>query len=205
MPATADFGTIITASEVEEAIILLLKRWFPTYLREVERQTHSPVGVLVPPRVYTNRNDFETIEGENMPLCVVVSPGLVDEPFSREAGIYIARWSIGVGIAIAAETEAKANRMVKIYAATARAIVLQNQDIGGLAIRVDWLNENYDDLPDLDNQLQQYRSAGVYFAVEVDNAINKYLGPRQPDQDPYTSFGQVQDVIIDVGRMEEPT
>ena len=138
-----------------------------------------------------------------MPLCVVMSPGLVDEPYTRESGIFTARWAIGVGVAIAAQTETEANRLSRIYGAAVRGIMMQHQDINGLAIRVDWVDENYDDLPTIDNQLQQYRSAGVFFAVEVENVINKWAGPDEPDQDPYTTLGYVQDVIIDVGRMDD--
>jgi hypothetical protein len=201
--STSVFGDIFVASELEEATINLLKDWFPTYLRELELRTGTPVGVLVPPRVYTNRNDFETIEGDNMPLCVVMSPGLLDEPYTRESGKYTGRWAIGVGIAIAADTETKANRLCRTYAAAIRAIMMQHQDINGLAIRVDWIDENYDDLPSIDNQLQQYRAAGLYFGVEVEYAIDKWAGPAEPDQDPYYVNGDVQTVIIDVGRMDE--
>jgi hypothetical protein len=205
----AVFGDIFVASQLEEAVIYLLKEWYPTYLREVERQMGIPVGKLVPPRVYTNRNDFETIEGDNMPLVVVMSPGLTDEPYTREAGKYTARWNLGVGIAIAAQTETIANLQSRVYAAAARAILMQNQDINGTSIRVDWLDETYDDLPAIENQLQQYRAAGVYFAIEVEYVIDRYLGPAAPylgvvpDDDPYNSLGQVQDVIIDIGRMPD--
>jgi hypothetical protein len=201
--SVAVFGDIFVASTLEEAVIDLLKKWFPTYLREVEERLELPVGVLVGPRVYTNRNDFETIAGENMPLCVVISPGLVDEPITRERGIYTAQWQLGVGIAIAAETATKANMLAKIYGACSRAILMQHQDIDGLAIRVDWLDENYEDLPDLENQLMQYRSVGVFFGIEIENVIDKYKGPPEPDQDPYVGYGQVQTVIVDVGRIDD--
>ena len=206
---TSVFGDIFVASQLEEATIDVLKTWFPTYLREIERQVGTPVGVLVPPRVYTNRNDFETIEGDNMPLCVVMSPGLTEEPYTRESGKYTARWNLGVGIAIAAQTETQANFQSRCYAAAVRAILLQNQDVNGIAIRVDWLDETYDDLPAIENQLQQYRAAGVYFAIEVEYVVDKYLGAASvfpgvvPDDDPYDSLGQVQEVIIDVGRTDE--
>jgi hypothetical protein len=196
------FGEIFVASELEEATINLLREWFPTYLRHIEEKLSLPVGKLVAPRVYTNRNSFDAIPGDDMPMCVVISPGLHDEPITRERGKYTAPWSLGIGIAIAAETETMANAMSKIYGAAARAIMLQHQDINGTAIRVDWLDETYDDLP-IEDQLQQYRAAGVYFAVEVENVTDKYRGPSEPDADPYAPLGTVQDVIIDVGRLDE--
>ena len=200
---TSVFGDIFVASQLEEDTIDLLKEWFPTYLRELELRTDTAVGKLVPPRVYTNRNDFETIEGDNMPLVVVMSPGLVDEPITRESGKYTARWAIGIGVAIAAQTETEANRLSRIYGAAVRAIMMQHQDINGLAIRVDWIDENYEDLPNIENQLQQYRSAAILFAVEIENVVNKWAGPRSPDEDPYELHGQVQSVIVDVGRIDD--
>ena len=194
------FGPIFVASTLEEAVIDLLKEWFPTYLRNMETILELPVGKLVGPRVYTNRNSFDAIPGDDMPLCVVISPGLQEEPETYERGRYTACWSLGVGIAIAAETEVLANKLAKIYGACARAILLHNQDINGLATRVDWLDENYDDLP-IEDQLMQYRAAGIYFSVDVEDAVHKYIGPAEPDQDPYDPLGQVQDVIVDVGRL----
>jgi hypothetical protein len=79
---------------------------------------------------------------------------------------------------------------------------MQHQDIDGLAIRVDWLDENYTDL-DIEDQLQQYRASGVYFGIEVEYVIDKWAGPDEPDAEPYVGYGQVQDVIIDVGKIDE--
>lgn len=198
---TSVFGEIFVASELEEAVITTLKKWYPTYLRHVEEKLQLPVGKLVGPRVYTNRNNFDAIPGDDMPMCVVISPGLHDEPITRERGKYTAAWSLGVGIAIAADTETKANAFSKIYGAAARAIVLHNSvKETDFVTNVTYLDETYDDLP-IEDQLQQYRAAGVYFAIEVENVVDKYRGPAEPDADPYDPLGQVQEVIVDVGRI----
>ena len=196
---SVQFGTIYVASQLEEAVIELLQEWFPTYLRDLESELGLQQGLLRPPLVYTTRNSFEGIPGDRMPICVVISPGLNDEPFTREAGKYTARWNLGVGVGVAANDEPTANKLSKIYGACVRGIMMQHQSINGNAIRVDWLDENYDDLHE--DQLQYYKSAGVYFAVEVENVLDKRKGPATPDTDPYPPLPTVQTTIVDVGRL----
>jgi hypothetical protein len=195
------FGNFFVASQLEEEAIAALRKWFPTYLRHLEGQLSLPVGGLKAPPVYTNRNSLDMISGDDMPTCVVISPGLLDEPITREVGNYTASWSLGVAIALAAENEDDANRFAKIYGAVTRGLLLQKLVRESTAvIRVDWLDERYEDLP-FDDQIQQFRAASVYFSVEVENIVSKYTGPSVPDEDPYPDYETVDEVIITTDRL----
>jgi hypothetical protein len=187
------FGEIMVASQVEYAVRDLLMKWFPTYIREMERQTDWQGDPLPIPRNYTHRNEFDALPGEELPKVVVISPGLIGRPLHPEgAGYYRAVWHLGVGVATAAETEEEADRKVKMYGAAARGILVQNQSVDGLAIAVYWLDEKYDDLP-IQNQFANYKAANIFFGIEVESAVNRWLGPDEPDEGPQTvpSFNTV--------------
>ena len=177
------FGKIVVASEIEYAARDLLKKWFTTYLREIERQVGWEGDPLPSPRNYTNRNEFDALPGEELPKVVVISPGTEGRPEHPEGdGYYRAVWQLGVGVATAAQTEEEADRMAKMYGAAARGIMAQNQDLGGIAVGVYWIRESYDDLP-IDDQFANYKQAGVYFGVEVEKAVNRWMGPDEPSEE----------------------
>src|SRR4051812_42423263 len=116
------FGQIVIATQVEYAVRDILQKYFPTYLREVERIMEWEREPLPTPRNYTNRNSFDALSGEEIPKVVVISPGLYQIPTHPEAdGYFKAIWQVGVGVATAAPTEEQADHQAKMYGAAARA------------------------------------------------------------------------------------
>jgi len=202
MTVAAQFRKIFVASQLERAAKITLQKWFPTYLRELERQLGLPVNSAPTPRNYTTRNKFDSLRGEEMPKVVVISPGLANAPLQGGHGQYRAMWRLGVGVAITAPSEDEAIMLSQMYGAAARAIVLQHQSLGdniGI-VEIHWLDETYDDLP-VPDQLNQFRAAGNFFAVDVDNVVTKYAGPDTPDLLPADyDYGQVEDVIINLNK-----
>jgi hypothetical protein len=202
---TSVYGKIVVASDIERAVQGVLEKWFSSYLREVERQQDWADEELVSPKNYSNRNSFDVEPGEVMPKVVIVSPGLAEQPGKVEGnGVYRAKWSLGVGVAIAARTEEKAKALADMYGAAVRGILLQvdksefqNVD----CIGVDWVDENYDDLP-VEDQLQKYRASMTLFVIEVDNAVSIWSGPAEPSELPQ-ELGTAQRVEIQIPDYEK--
>lgn len=196
--STSVFERILVASQVEEAVINTLQKWFPTYLREIERQTGLMVGTLPPPRNYTNRNSFDAEVGEkDLPKVVVISPGLLDAPLAIGQGRYRAIWRLGVGVAISASDEPTANMLVKSFGAAVRAILLQQQNLDGSVsaiANVTWIDESYEDLP-IPDQIMLYKAAAVYFVIDVEDVVTRRVGPDEPTVPPLV-YGEVQEVDI---------
>lgn len=192
------FGKIVIASQVEYAVRDILQLYFPTYLRELERQMEWEREALPTPRNYTVRNSLDVQSGEEIPKVVVVSPGLWEPPEVIEGeGYYVAKWQVGVGVAIAAPTEEEADAQAKMYGAAARAILLQHQslerdDVSG----VFWLDENYDDL-ELDDQLANYKAAQVFVAVQMNEAVNRWMKPPRIGEDEQ-EIQDVERVVIQI-------
>lgn len=187
------FGRIYVPTSLTTSVTTTLQKWFPTFLKEVESQLGLPVGQLVPPRNYTSRNKYDALPGEELPKVVVICPGLIGQPL-KSGRVYRAIWRLGVGVAIAADSEEDADLFSKIYGAAARDIILKKQGEYG-ANNVEWIDEAYDDLP-LRDQIHQYRAAALWFAVDVENVATQKPGPDTPDSEPYT-YHTADQVIID--------
>lgn len=182
MTVTA-FDRILIASDVELAVRDLLIKWFPTYLREVERQVGWAREPLPEPRSYTNRVSFDVEPGEALPKAVVISPGLFATPGHPEGnGKYRASWNIAIGIATSANSEELADYKTKMYGAATRAIMVQHQTLEREdVIGVHWLDEAYDELQ-IPDQLMTYRAAALMFAVEVEDVVSRWAGVPEPEE-----------------------
>lgn len=194
------FGEIVVASQIEDAFIAALKKWFPSYLSEIERNLSLQPHLLVAPRNYTNRNSFDAEKAEEIPKVVVISPGLAGQPqFVGRSRTYTAPWRVGVGVMTAAKTEDLANTMVKSYAAAARGIILKsgaftNVDLG---IRdVSWTNESYDDIL-IPDPVQLYKAAAIEFQVIIESVVAKGVGPAVPTVEAET-YPQVETVDVEL-------
>lgn len=176
------FGPIVVGTQFEVGAIDMLSTWMPTYIKEAERQMSRTQGQIPPPRMYTTRNDFTAFPDDIMPLCVVVSPGVVDTPTKEGDGTYSAWWALGVGFAAAARDVEAAAFLAKTYAAAGRAILLHRQGLGGVAQKVVWVDESYDDLVTEDDR--SVRACYLTFRVLGYGVVSEYVGPAAPDPDP---------------------
>lgn len=193
----SEFRPIFSADSLETEVTALLKKWFPTYLREMERQYDMQPDSMKAPVTYTTRRIFDALPGEELPKCVVVSPGLASPPSKQGGGSYNADWQLGIGVAFSASTEEEANILVKRYAAASRALILQQ-----LPHNKTWNTETYDDLP-IRDQLLLYKAASNFFTIQIQNVVSKHVGPTTPDQPPDSyEFGLVTEVNIDVEKQE---
>jgi hypothetical protein len=205
IPFGVDIGPIITGRNVELAAVAMLKRWSGTYLAEMERQTQRNPGSLPRVRAWTTSPDFETWPEDQIPRVLIVSPGLLQPPAAGGEGTYRATWSLGIGVIVSARTMDETTELAKLYCAALRACMLQHQSLEGFAAGVEWLDENYDDLPSIDT-----RSLGAgqaIFAVQVDDVTRRWGGPvtpsepPDPDTVPLPTDPTVEDVAVEVQRI----
>jgi hypothetical protein len=198
------FGRMLSAGQIEDQVRASLKRWFPTYLREIERQLGLPKSTFPEPQNYSDRNSFDMEAAEELPKVVVIAPGLTGAPRRKGDGTHEAPWRIGIGIAVGARTEDRANDLVKGYAAAIRGIMLQNSELGNLGgIEMVWADESYDDLP-VPNVNQLVKAASLYFDVTFADVVTRGHGPVVPDQDAY-NYGEAQTVEVTIEKVEEVT
>lgn len=177
------FGKIITGRAVRFAMKEHLKLWFPTYLAEVARIEGFDPALVQPFRSFVSALDMPEgkYEEHQMPCCVIVAPGLLQEPEKR-GGAMIATWGVSVGCVVSGQNRENTFTLSELYAAAVRAAVVQNPSLGGFATAVDWLGERYDDIPN--DMLRTLAAGSVQFAVDVYSAITPSGGPEEPLSDP---------------------
>jgi hypothetical protein len=187
-PPISVFRPIFVGAILEQAVIDTIKKWAPTYLREIERILGRQMGDIPAPRSYTTRRRFEKFVEDQTPTIIVVSPGTADEPSMEGDGHYRAEWALGVGAVVSTSTQESTNLVAKIYGAAIRSLLIQHGSLGGVASGIRWMDESYDDLPSDDSD-RTLGSAALYFRVEVDEVVNRYGGPdgtffpAEPDPD----------------------
>jgi hypothetical protein len=173
------FGPIVAACDVEQALLELVQLWLADYLAEVERQHGLEVGYLPTPRSWLVSSDVEKMPEDQTPAVVVASPGMTDPPRVEGDGMYIARWRVQVAVHLSARGNALSLRLVRLYVAALRTLIVQQQSLGALVLRrIDLLDERYDTLPSIDDRT--VCTALVELAVEVGDVALRHVGPLSP-------------------------
>lgn len=188
MSANNVFGRIVTGKVVRTAMTNHLKNWSPTYLAEVARAEGQDPATLPGFKSWVSAIELDEgkFEEHQMPSCVVVAPGILNEPEKR-GGVYIARWAVSVGCVVAGQDRESTFTLAEMYTAAVRAAVVQNPSLGGFATATDWLGERYDDVPN--DMLRTLAAGSVQFSVEVQGAVTLNGGPDAPLVDPLPDPG----------------
>lgn len=176
------FGPIVTGSAVEDAVEAHLKLWLPTYLAELERQTGRAVGSVPAPRSYLVTTRLEKRPEDQIPACIIISPGLSGPPERAGDGTITAWWRIEVAIAASAKDRETSNELAKLYGAAIRTLLLQQPSLGGVANAISLVGESYDEVPT--NLLDVGSYALVHADVQVAAITDTNGGPSHPDTAP---------------------
>lgn len=179
MTALSAFGPLVAASDVETALLNNVRKWLPDYLAEIDRLRGEAVGTMPYPRSFVISSEAEKMPEDQTPTLVIASSGLTDPPLADGGGVYTARWRVNVAIHLSARGNALALRLVRLYVLALRALLTQQQELAGLALRrVDWMDERYDTLPSIDDRT--VCTGTVEMAVEVTDVTTRNAGPLEP-------------------------
>lgn len=208
---TTLFGLLKTGWDLEQAMILHLggdgkenPGWMTTYLAEVERQKEIKAESLPPVKSWVAANEFRKWPDEQMPVGVVLSPGLAEEPLRDGDGKYRAKWHVGVAVVVKGRKRSETAETAKLYAAAVRAAVLQHPSLGGFAQGVTWKDESYTDLP-METE-RTLGSAQLVFEVEVEDVIQSLAGLVEIPEDPYDvpdAWSEIESAEVTVTQQEE--
>jgi hypothetical protein len=174
------YGALVAASDVELALIAVVRTWIADYLAEVERQHGYPVGTLPLPRGWVISADIEKMPEDQTPTIIVGSPGLTDPPQADGQGRYAARWRVLLGVHLSARGNDNALRLARLYALALRALALQQQllDPELAVVRIEWRDERYDVLDSIDDRT--VCTGVVELAVQVADVTSRQSGPLEP-------------------------
>jgi hypothetical protein len=203
------FGRIVSANDVEQAVLATLKKWSSTYIAELERQHGYTAGELQRVRGWVLAPTFDKWPEDQLPGVLVVSPGLIPPPMRDGDGTYRATWSVDVGCCCSARDQQRSHELAQMFVAAHKAIVLQRPSLGGFATACKWMNESYDALA-YDDTRSLYAGYAT-FAIEVANVVTTLAGPTStddpltPDTDPWADWPEVETVDVDVEHVDTIT
>lgn len=173
------YGRIVAGVDVEQALVDVVRTWIADYLAEVCRQHELAPDYLPQPRSYVVSSDVERMPEDQTPAIIVASPGFTDQPQPDGLGGYVARWRVRCAVHLSARGNALSLRLVRLYVAALRALLVQQQKLDGLDLRrIDWVDERYDTLPSIDDRTTCI--ALVELAVEVADITTRHAGPLVP-------------------------
>lgn len=165
---------IVTGKHVRLAVRDTIQRVERTYLDALATADGRPAGALPSFRSYVSAFDTDKFEEDQIPACVIVAPGLIEEPVRRGSGEYEATWSLAAAAVVSGQDRENTFELVELYAAALRAILVNERSLGGFASGTEWLNERYDEL-DFDDA-RTIAAGVVQFVVTVETVIDD-LGP----------------------------
>ena len=202
------FRPIVTGYDVEQVVMGLFKRWFGTYLSEVERQHERPAGYWQRPRSYTRTMSFDKFPEDQLPAIILISSGLAEQPRRGGDGSYNARWLMLFGCLCSARTQQDAHDMAHDYAAAVHTLMVQKPSLDGHADGLTWLYDRTDDLAHSD--IRSLASCTAGFSVQVNGVASAYGGPVTPDEPldpdtlPWPDWPRVKevDVVVDQPHVE---
>lgn len=184
------FGDVNIASQLEQAVIDTLQKWFATYLTEYELQAGLIPNNTTPlkhplPKSYYSADQLDKPDADMLPCIVVVNPGMSTKtpPKQEGDGTFRVFFNVGIGCFVGTTTRAETLKLVRVYTAICRMIMLQKQSLGGFADGVTWLDESYDDnFPFVDKQT--IGAGQVVFEVEISGFMDRFAGPKTVDPSP---------------------
>ncbi len=189
------FGDIFTNGDLEDAVTEVLRAWFPVYLPEVARQKELS-EVFPAPRSYNVHPDEEKWLEDQLPAVIVVSPGIDGKPTKLGDGKITADWRVAVVVFVAGQDEHNCRRNAGVYAAAARAMLLQHRSLDGISNGISYEGETYDSSPT--DQGRSIASGIVTFLFSIPGIVDQqgYPGVDAPTAET-VSLGVVQKGVAD--------
>lgn len=179
------FNDIVSDDQVEDAVIATLRRWLPTYMSEVERQRGVEPGFYARPTEgsFVVRTDFDKWPEEMLPLVIVISPGVDDDPARSGAGEYRGTFAIAVTCVVSSTDQTSTRRYAMRMGAAIRAALIQHQSLDqaleGKIGGVDWVGTRNNELPPEDDR--SIWACRQLFAVQVNSILSRPAGPKTPE------------------------
>lgn len=204
-------GPALSLPTIERRVMAHLRLWFPTYLREAERQElvrSDGVAPLAPGSIPLPRS-WEPTQGRvdkwpaaQLPAVIFGSPGLGEPPRRAGGGDYSGDWVFAMTGVASARDAASTRWVTGIYVLALRLLFVQQPLIEGLPVEsCKWEDEAYDDLPF--SRSGALMAGTATFTLGLGELASSAHGPPAPLENPIEDPGPwptVQDTSLTVER-----
>jgi hypothetical protein len=197
------FGPIIHAVQVDDAVTAHLRKWLPTHLSQVERDTGRSVGFLARPVLWTSVYDEGQFADKRLPALLVITGG-TDAVERHGDGSYSALWDVLISSVVRGRNDADVRLVASLYGAAVVRCMLQHASLGGFAGGVAW--RGHMPLVPLSDTVDRGRHllvAQSRWFVQTDDVVSDRDGPVDPEpqpdpQTPYPDGPTVEEVDVQV-------
>lgn len=189
------YGQIITGTDVRSAVRSTIEKWIEAYLAEIGAQHGRERDDLPPFRSYrATPRGFQHWPEDQVPACIIVSPGPASNSIEKHRNLYGAEWPIGVGVLCSSLDQDSTNELVELYVGALRALLIQNASLGGFASDTHWIDEDYTELTF--DESRTLAGGTVNIGVRVDAVLDSSAGLVVPPLDPISDPGPVPVVEV---------
>ena len=202
--ALADFGPLVVATDVDDAVIGVVRRWINTYLSQVELERGLGDQTLKRPRPANVINALSVVEfmDNALPAIVVNTTNTTTTPIVMAGGDTTAFWRATISCVVRGKSQSATKVLASLYEGSVRRLMVQRaQKEHGLIADCRWDSTLVQPVADTSGA-GRWLAAGVgQFLLGVDVAMNGVVGPSEPDVGPYAPLATVQEVDVDLETM----
>lgn len=177
------YGENIDAATLERAAVATLKAWIAVHLAAQEERNGLTRRSLPLPRSWPTVSAFDPEPHEQLPSIVLVSPGTTGDPLRSGDGTVAATWRLEIVVAVAGRDEPETRWIAAMYAAAVRSALVQNGELGGIALQTHWVGEEYA----IEAERGTRMMVEIDFETTVDSVVDVSQGPDVPPTDPYAT------------------
>jgi hypothetical protein len=170
------FGEMSYGGELELAVVEHLRRWMPTYCKEVARQHSSP---LAEPKSYTVVSEYARWPENGLPAVIVESAGLVDEPEESGERFLSGTFAVEVAMVVQGKDAISTRRQAQHYGLAVIGSMLQHRKLSDLIFVSKMTGAGF-----AGQNLELRRTSVVVaavFEVTHEKFLNTGEGPIAPD------------------------
>lgn len=151
---------VVTADDVCQAVENVLTEHLPGWAAA------AGLGQL---RTWQQLPTPQAITSAALPVGAITSPGLTGPPTKRR-DTYEATWRVAVAIYDRGTDHSDTQSRARRWAALIRTVLVQHPRLGGLALRLAWVGEDYALLPD-QSSARTLAGCAVALDVTVDDVV----------------------------------
>lgn len=193
----ADWGPLVIATDVDEAILAVFQEWMPTYLKQVasERALGYELATV---NTYANTLDSDEFMDHQLPAIIVTTADTA-KTLGGANFTYQATWNVVVSVIVRGRRPPESRKTAALYEGAIRRCFLNKcrQNSGPLS-DPDWKGTRVAPVKDTTGA-GRYLAAGIgTYNVSTDAAAQGFGGPDVPNADKYVPLATVTEVDISV-------
>lgn len=196
--AIANWGPMVASSDVDDQILLAMKQWMPTYLKQLAAARNLSFKLALP-RTYSATFMGQEFLDHQLPAVISITAQATAVRGGRNMP-YEATWAIRLATVVRGKRPPVTRFLASLYELAQRLTILQKASANPpKAINsIHWQGMRYEEVPDSTGQGRYALAAISVFEAFSDMAVQPFAGPSVPDAGEYVGEATITEVDIEV-------